>query len=82
MEIVEHVEDIPEFINQSSKFLKVENNVYCNINQTLKSYIFAIIGANIFWDGSLEHTIGINLLTWKLENICNKNPLYKKNWWS
>ena len=46
MEIVEHVEDIPKFINQSTKFLKNNGLMFiATLNQTLKSYVFAIIGA-------------------------------------
>ena len=46
MEIVEHVEDIPKFINQSTKFLKNNGLMFiATLNQTLKSYLFAIIGA-------------------------------------
>ena len=46
MEIVEHVEDIPEFICQSAKFLKDKGIMFiATLNQTLKSYVFAIIGA-------------------------------------
>ena len=48
MEIVEHVEDIPKFINQSTKFLKNNGLMFiATLNQTLKSYLFAIIGAPI-----------------------------------
>ncbi len=46
MEIVEHVEDVSIFINQSSKFLKKSGLMFiATLNQTLKSYLFAIIGA-------------------------------------
>ena len=46
MEIVEHVEDVNQFINQSSKFLKVNGIMFiATLNQTLKSYLLAIIGA-------------------------------------
>ena len=46
MEIVEHVEDIPKFITQSTKFLKNNGLMFIvTLNQTLKSYVFAIIGA-------------------------------------
>ena len=46
MEIVEHVEDIPKFINQSTKFLKNNGLMFiATLNQTLKSYLFAIVGA-------------------------------------
>ena len=46
MEIVEHVEDIDLFIKESSKFLKRSGVMFvATLNKTLKSYLFAIIGA-------------------------------------
>ena len=46
MEIVEHVENINFFINQSSKLLKKNGIMFvATLNKTLKSYTFAIIGA-------------------------------------
>ena len=46
MEIVEHVEDINFFIEESSKLLKKNGIMFiATINKTLKSYVFAIIGA-------------------------------------
>ena len=46
MEIVEHVEDIDFFLNSCSKLLKKNGLMFiATINKTLKSYIFAIIGA-------------------------------------
>ena len=46
MEIVEHVEDIDFFIKESSKFLKKDGLMFiATLNKTLKSYAFAIIGA-------------------------------------
>ena len=46
MEIIEHVEDVENFIKQSSKFLKKNGLMFfATINKTLKSYIFAIVGA-------------------------------------
>ena len=46
MEIVEHVENVDYFIQQSSKFLKKNGLMFiATINKTLKSYLFAIIGA-------------------------------------
>lgn len=44
--IVEHVNDINLFIKQSSKFLKKNGLMFvATLNKTLKSYVFAIIGA-------------------------------------
>jgi 2-polyprenyl-6-hydroxyphenyl methylase/3-demethylubiquinone-9 3-methyltransferase len=46
MEIVEHVNDIDFFIKESSKLLKKNGIMFvATLNKTLKSYIFAIIGA-------------------------------------
>ncbi|MDC0234530.1 bifunctional 2-polyprenyl-6-hydroxyphenol methylase/3-demethylubiquinol 3-O-methyltransferase UbiG [Candidatus Pelagibacter sp.] len=46
MEIVEHVDDINFFINSCSKHLKQNGLMFiATLNKTLKSYIFAIIGA-------------------------------------
>ena len=46
MEIVEHVEDINFFIKESSKLLKKNGLMFiATLNKTLKSYVFAIVGA-------------------------------------
>src|SRR6056300_649586 len=46
MEIVEHVEDVNFFINSCSKLLKKNGIMFvATLNKTLKSYIFAIVGA-------------------------------------
>ena len=46
MEIIEHVEDINFFIKVSSKLLKKDGLMFiATLNKTLKSYAFAIIGA-------------------------------------
>ena len=46
MEIVEHVEDINFFIKESSKLLKKNGVMFiATLNKTLKSYVFAIVGA-------------------------------------
>ena len=46
MEIVEHVEDINFFLKSSSKLLKKNGIMFiATLNKTLKSYIFAIVGA-------------------------------------
>ena len=46
MEVVEHVEDIDFFMKQSTKFLKKNGLMFvATLNKTLKSYVFAIIGA-------------------------------------
>jgi len=46
MEIVEHVEDVSFFLKSCSKLLKKNGIMFiATLNKTLKSYIFAIIGA-------------------------------------
>ena len=46
MEIVEHVENINFFIKESSRLLKKDGIMFvATLNKTLKSYVFAIIGA-------------------------------------
>jgi len=46
MEIIEHVDDINFFIKSCSKHLKKNGLMFiATLNKTLKSYIFAIIGA-------------------------------------
>ena len=49
MEIVEHVEDVNLFIKKSSELLKKNGLMFvAPLNKTLKSYLFAIIGAEYF----------------------------------
>ena len=46
MEIVEHVNDIDFFIKESSRLLKKNGIMFvATLNKTLKSYVFAIVGA-------------------------------------
>ena len=46
MEIVEHVEDVNFFIKKSSELLKKNGLMFiATLNKTLKSYVFAIVGA-------------------------------------
>ena len=46
MEIVEHVEDVNFFLKSCSKLLKKNGIMFvATLNKTLKSYLFAIIGA-------------------------------------
>ena len=49
MEIVEHVEDIGLFIKSCSRLLKKNGIMFvATLNKTLKSYLFAILGAEYF----------------------------------
>ena len=46
MEIIEHVEDVDFFLKSCSKLLKKNGLMFvATLNKTLKSYVFAIIGA-------------------------------------
>ena len=46
MEIIEHVEDVEFFLKSCSKLLKKNGLMFvATINKTLKSYVFAIVGA-------------------------------------
>ena len=46
MEIIEHVEDVDFFLKSCSKLLKKNGLMFvATLNKTLKSYLFAIIGA-------------------------------------
>jgi len=49
MEIVEHVENVNFFMKKSSELLKKNGLMFvATLNRTLKSYLFAIIGAEYF----------------------------------
>ena len=81
MEIVEHVEDVNLFIEQSSKFLKKSGIMFiATLNQTLKSYFFAIIGAEyvLNWLPIGTHDWSKFVKPENLTNICKKNSLNLK----
>jgi len=81
MEIVEHVEDINFFIEQSSKFLKKSGIMFiATLNQTLNSYIFAIIGAEYIlkWLPIGTHDWNKFVKPEILTDICKKNSLSLK----
>ena len=78
MEIVEHVEDIDFFLKSCSKLLKKNGLMFvATINKTLKSYVFAIVGAEY-----ILRWLPIGTHEWEkfvkpndLESILNKNNL-------
>ena len=78
MEIVEHVDDLNLFIKCSSLLLKKKGIMFvATINKTLKSYLFAIIGAEY-----LLNWLPVGTHDWfkfvepkKLEKICINNKL-------
>ena len=77
MEIVEHVTDINLFL-KSSKFLKTGGIMFiATLNKTLKSYIFAILGAEYIlrWLPIGTHDWNMFVTPKDLEQICRKNSL-------
>ena len=78
MEIVEHVDNVDIFIKQSSKFLKKSGIMFiATLNQTLKSYIVAIIGAEYIlkWLPIGTHDWQKFVKPDELIKICKKNSL-------
>jgi len=96
MEIIEHVEDINFFIKSCSKLLKKNGLMFvATLNKTLKSYAFAIIGAEYIlrwlpigthdWEkfvkpDDLKKILGKNNL--KLEKLDGMNFNLIKDEWS
>ena len=81
MEIVEHVEDINFFINSCSKLLKKNGLMFvATLNKTLKSYIFAIVGAEYIlrWLPIGTHDWEKFVKPTDLINISKKNDLILK----
>ena len=81
MEIIEHVDDVNFFLKKSSELLKKDGLMFvATLNKTLKSYIFAIVGAEYIlrwlpigthdWNKFIEPT--------KLIKIGNNNSLKLK----
>ena len=78
MEIVEHVENVNFFLNQSTKFLKKKGLMFvATLNKTLKSFFFAIIGAEyvLRWLPIGTHDWNMFIEPKKLINICKNNNL-------
>ena len=81
MEIVEHVEDINFFIQESSKLLKKNGLMFvATLNKTLKSYAFAILGAEYIlkWLPIGTHDWEKFVKPNELINIAKKNKLSLK----
>jgi len=66
-EVVEHVSDLNYFIKSCANLLKKNGIIFvATINRTLKSYLFAIVGAEYILNGcQLVPMIGIYLLSLK-----------------
>ena len=78
MEIVEHVEDVQFFLESCSKLLKKNGIMFvATINKTLKSYMFAIIGAEyvLRWLPIGTHEWEKFVNPEDLKNILKKNNL-------
>ncbi len=78
MEVVEHVDDLSNFIKKSSLMLKKNGLMFvATINKTLKSYIFAIIGAEYIlnWLPIGTHDWNKFVSPEELENLTRKNNL-------
>ena len=82
MEIIEHVENVDFFIKQSSRLLKKSGIMFvATLNQTLKSYLFAIVGAEYIlkWLPIGTHDWQKFIKPDRLIEICKKNSLNLKN---
>ena len=96
MEIVEHVEDVNFFLKSCSKLLKKNGIMFvATLNKTLKSYIFAIVGAEYIlrwlpigtheWEKFIKPEELISILKkydLRLEKIDGMNFNLLKNKWS
>ena len=81
MEIVEHVEDIDCFIKESSNLLKKNGLMFiATLNKTLKSYLFAIVGAEYIlnWLPIGTHDWDKFVKPEDIIKICKKNNLIIK----
>ena len=82
MEIVEHVDNVDFFLLKSSELLKKDGLMFiATLNKTLKSYVFAIIGAEYIlkWLPIGTHDWNKFLKPDDLINICKNNSLNLDN---
>ena len=82
MEIVEHVDNVDFFLLKSSELLKKNGLMFiATLNKTLKSYVFAIIGAEyvLKWLPIGTHDWNKFLKPDDLINICKNNSLNLNN---
>ena len=82
MEIVEHVENVDFFLLKSSELLRKNGLMFiATLNKTLKSYVFAIIGAEYLlkWLPIGTHDWNKFLKPDDLISICKKNSLNLNN---
>ena len=79
MEIVEHVDNVDFFLFKSSELLKKNGLMFiATLNKTLKSYIFAIVGAEYIlrWLPIGTHDWNMFVKPNDLIKICKKNSLH------
>ena len=82
MEIVEHVDNVDFFLLKSSELLKKDGLMFiATLNKTLKSYVFAIIGAEYIlkWLPIGTHDWNKFLKPDDLIDICKNNSLDLNN---
>ena len=82
MEIVEHVEDVSFFLKSCSNLLKKNGLMFvATINKTLKSYVFAIVGAEYIlrWLPIGTHEWEKFVKPEELKEILKKNNMSLKN---
>ena len=82
MEIVEHVDNVDFFLLKSSELLKKNGLMFvATLNKTLKSYVFAIIGAEyvLKWLPIGTHNWNKFVKPEDLINICKNNSLNLNN---
>ena len=78
MEIVEHVDNLNFFLEKSSSLLKKNGLMFvATLNKTIKSYMFAIIGAEYIlnWLPVGTHDWFKFVEPYELKNVCEKNKL-------
>ena len=78
MEIVEHVDNVDFFLSKSSELLKKNGLMFiATLNKTLKSYIFAIVGAEYIlkWLPIGTHDWNKFVKPDHLINICKNSSL-------
>ena len=79
MEVVEHVSNVSLFIQNCSSLIKKQGIMFvATINKNLKSYLFAILGAEYFlrWLPIGTHDWNKFLTPQELEVIANQNKFF------
>lgn len=82
LEVVEHVNNLPLFIESCSKLLKKGGLlIVSTINKTIKSYLLAIVGAEYIlnWLPVGTHSWEKFVKPSELEELLQKNNIYLKN---